>query len=79
MSEALVDAKALVALEYDGRSYRPGEWFKARAVDALTLGQAGRVSLTREYATRATTTRSTAAEKPGKRSYKRRDLTAESS
>lgn len=77
MSEALVDAKALVALEYDGRSYGPGEWFKARAVDALTMGQAGRVSLTREYATRSV--RSTAAEKPSKRSYKRRDMTAESS
>lgn len=78
MNPELVDVKALISLDYDGRSYHRGEWFKARAVDALLLGEAGSVSLNREYRTRASVP---AAPTPGKRGkgYKRRDMVAESS
>jgi hypothetical protein len=76
---SLVDVKALVRLEYDGRIYRPGDWFKVRELDALTLGEAKRVSLNREYQTRATAVRVPASKSPKRNTYKRRDLTAESS
>lgn len=71
-----VDVKALVGLEYDGRAYQAGDWLKLRPVDALTMGEAGHVSLNREYRTRASVA-STSAAKPSKRTYKRRDLVAE--
>lgn len=79
MSEEAVRVKALVGLEYDGRQYRAGDWFSARPVDALTMGQAGRVSLNREYATRALTAPQPRAEKPSRKKYRRRDLTADPS
>lgn len=78
MNRELVDVKALVSVDYDGRSYRRGQWFKAQAVDALAMGQAGTVSLTREYTTRSAVAQ-TPTGKPSKRAYRRRDMVAETS
>lgn len=77
MNRELVECKSLVTLDYDGHTYRPGEWFKASAVDALTMGASRCVSLDRDYSTRSLAAKP--AKKTGKRAYNRRDLTAETS